>query len=106
MGIGADRAGAGRLIEERFAPDVFLLDDGFQHWRLARSLDIVVLDGLDPFGGGAAIPLGRLREPLAALGRADAVVVTRTAPGESIAAIEYRTPCARRSSGCSVRSAR
>ena len=90
VGIGADRAGAGRLIEERFAPDVFLLDDGFQHWRLARSLDIVVLDGLDPFGGGAAIPLGRLREPLAALGRADAVVVTRTAPGESIAAIEAR----------------
>jgi tetraacyldisaccharide 4'-kinase len=90
LGIGADRAGAGRLIEERFGPDVFLLDDGFQHWRLARSLDIVVLDALDPFAGGAVIPLGRLREPLAALGRADAIVVTRTAPGASIAAIEAR----------------
>ncbi len=90
LGIGADRAAVGRLIEERFAPEVFLLDDGFQHWRLARSLDIVVLDALDPFGGGAPIPLGRLRESLAALARADAIVVTRTAPGESIAAIEAR----------------
>ncbi|HEY1203086.1 MAG: tetraacyldisaccharide 4'-kinase [Bryobacteraceae bacterium] len=90
LGIGADRAGAGRLIEQRFGPQVFLLDDGFQHWPLARSLDIVVLDALDPFGGGAAIPLGRLREPLAALARAGAIVVTRTAPGEDIAAIEAR----------------
>ena len=90
LGIGADRAGVGRLIEERFAPQVFLLDDGFQHGRLARSLDIVVLDALDPFGGGAPIPLGRLRESLAALGRADAIVVTRTAPGENAAAIEAR----------------
>jgi tetraacyldisaccharide 4'-kinase len=88
LGIGADRAAVGRLIEERFAPQVFLLDDGFQHGRLARSFDIVVLDALDPFGGGAPIPLGRLRESLAALSRADAVVVTRTAPGESIAAIQ------------------
>jgi len=90
LGIGADRAGAGRLIEQRFGPQVFLLDDGFQHWRLARSLDIVVLDALDPFGGGAVIPLGRLREPLAALARAGAIVVARAAPGESIAAIEAR----------------
>ena len=90
LGIGADRAATGRLIEERFAPQVFLLDDGFQHWRLTRSLDIVVLDALDPFGGGAPIPLGRLRESLAALGRADAIVVTRTAPGDNITAIEAR----------------
>jgi 3-deoxy-D-manno-octulosonic-acid transferase len=90
VGIGADRAGAGRLIEERFKPDVFLLDDGFQHSRLARALDIVVLDGLDPFGGGGVIPLGRLREPLSAIARAGAVIVTRTAPGESITGIEAR----------------
>jgi tetraacyldisaccharide 4'-kinase len=65
------------MIEERYQPDVFLLDDGFQHWRLARSLDVVVLDGLDPFGGGAPLPLGRLREPPEALKRADAVVISR-----------------------------
>ena len=88
IGISADRAQAGKRIEALWKPDVFLLDDGFQHWRLARSLDIVVLDALDPFGGGDTIPLGRLREPLTALQRAGAVVVARTAPGQSIAAIQ------------------
>jgi tetraacyldisaccharide 4'-kinase len=80
VGISADRYGAGRLIEERLAPDLFLLDDGFQHWRLERALDIVVLDGLDPFGGGAPLPLGRLREPPEALARAAAIVVSRGGP--------------------------
>jgi tetraacyldisaccharide 4'-kinase len=88
IGISADRAAAGRLIEERFQPDVFLLDDGFQHWRLARSFDLVVLDALDPFGGGAVMPLGRLRESLEALGRADAVIVMRA--DRSVAGIEGR----------------
>lgn len=69
------------MIEERLGPEAFLLDDGFQHWRLERALDIVVLDGLDPFGGGAAIPLGRLREAPRALARAGAIVVTRGAAG-------------------------
>ena len=90
VGISADRVAAGLLIEERFHPDVFLLDDGFQHRRLARSLDVVVLDALDPFGGGEVMPLGRLREPIAALARADVVIVTRTQRGRSIAGIEAR----------------
>ena len=80
VGIGADRWATGRLLEEKFQPDVFLLDDGFQHWRLARGLDIVLIDALDPFAGGAVFPIGRLREPLSALARADAFVITRTAP--------------------------
>jgi 3-deoxy-D-manno-octulosonic-acid transferase len=87
VGIGADRAAAGSIIEQRFDPGVFLLDDGFQHARLERSLDIVALDALDPFGGGAAIPLGRLREPLDALARAGIVVVTHVEPGQPIDAI-------------------
>jgi tetraacyldisaccharide 4'-kinase len=57
---------------------VFLLDDGFQHARLARDLDIVLLDGLDPFAGGRTFPAGRLREPVDALRRADLVVITRS----------------------------
>ncbi len=88
IGIGADRAEAARRIEERFSPAVFLLDDGFQHRKLARSVDLVVLDALDPFGGGEIFPLGKLREPPAALARAHAVIVTRVEPGQSIAAIE------------------
>lgn len=59
-----------------------LVDDGFSHWALERDLDIVLLDSQDLLGGGRLLPAGRLREPLAALQRAGAIVVTRLAPGE------------------------
>jgi tetraacyldisaccharide 4'-kinase len=88
VGIGANRYRAGRAIEARFQPGVFLLDDAFQHHRLERTLDIVLLDALDPFGGGALLPLGRLREPLDALGRAGIIVLTRVQSGQKIDAIE------------------
>lgn len=86
VGIGADRYGAGRIIEDRFGPDVFLLDDGFQHWKLARTLDIVLIDALDAFGGGAPVPLGRLREPLQALARAGAIVISHTDGDDAVEA--------------------
>jgi len=78
VGIGADRLATGRLLRDRFLSGVLLLDDGFQHVRLARDLDIVLIDALNPFGGGEVFPLGRLREPLAGLERADLVVITRS----------------------------
>lgn len=81
VGIGADRWDTGRRIEDRFAPDVFLLDDGFQHRQLARDRDIVLIDALDPFSSGEVFPAGRLREPLSALSRASAFVITRAEPG-------------------------
>ncbi len=83
LGIGVDRFETGRRLAERFQTDVMLLDDGFQHVRLDRQLDIVLIDALSPFGRGNVFPLGRLREPLEALARADAFVVTRSdsAPG-------------------------
>lgn len=56
---------------------VVVLDDGFQHRRLARDLDIVAVDATDPFGCGHIFPRGLLREPLAGLARAQAVVLTR-----------------------------
>jgi len=56
---------------------VFVLDDGYQHFQLERDLNILVLDATDPFGGGKLLPLGKLREPLSAMARADLVVVTR-----------------------------
>jgi tetraacyldisaccharide 4'-kinase len=59
--------------------DVVVLDDGFQHRRLARDLDVVAIDATDPFGCGHLFPRGLLREPLAGLARADAVVLTRSA---------------------------
>jgi tetraacyldisaccharide 4'-kinase len=76
VGIGGDRYEIGRRMERELNPDVFLLDDGFQHFRLRRDQDIVLIDALDPLGGGI-FPLGRLREPLKALGRAEVVVITR-----------------------------
>ncbi|RMG74531.1 MAG: tetraacyldisaccharide 4'-kinase [Nitrospirae bacterium] len=57
--------------------DVFVLDDGFQHWRLYRDFDVVVIDGTDPFGGGRLLPFGRLREPPGALERASLMVITK-----------------------------
>jgi tetraacyldisaccharide 4'-kinase len=57
--------------------EIALLDDGFQHRRLARDLDIVAVDATDPFGGGRLFPRGLLREPLSGLARAHAVVLTR-----------------------------
>jgi len=93
VGIGARRVSTGREIERRFHPGLFILDDGFQHWRLHRDVDIVLIDGLDPFAGGAVIPLGRLREPIAVLRRADAVVITRTGNAGAIEATVRATGC-------------
>jgi 3-deoxy-D-manno-octulosonic-acid transferase len=88
IGIGADRLATGKTIERHFAPGIFLLDDGFQHWRLHRDLDIVLIDALNPFGCGHVFPRGRLREPLDGLSRAGAFVITRTEAGVSTCAIE------------------
>jgi tetraacyldisaccharide 4'-kinase len=78
VGIGGDRYESGTHLLRDFDIGVLLLDDGFQHRRLARDVDILLLDGLDPFGGGDVFPLGRLREPLAALARADVIAITRS----------------------------
>jgi tetraacyldisaccharide 4'-kinase len=87
VGIGRDRYDVGLLMEQRFAPGVFLLDDGFQHLRLRRQHDIVLIDGLNPFGGGV-FPLGRSREPAQGLSRATALVVTRAEPGQHNTGLE------------------
>jgi len=87
VGIGADRYETGRLLESQLAPDVFLLDDGFQHVRLRRDVDIVLLDATNPWGGGL-FPLGLRREPLEALARATAIILTRVPPGAGTSGIE------------------
>jgi len=86
VGIGSDRWRAWEAMKNQSAPDIVLLDDGFQHWRLARDADIVLIDALDPFRGGV-LPLGRLREPFSALKRASSVVITRTTPGRDYAGL-------------------
>lgn len=74
----ADRdrvAAAARAVA--LGADAVVLDDGFQHRRLARDLDIVAVDATDPFGCGRLFPRGLLREPLRGIARARAVVLTR-----------------------------
>ena len=74
--ISADRVKAAEMAVQRYRPDVLLLDDGFQHLRLQRDVDIVLLNATDPWGGGSLLPLGNLREPRWALRRASLVVLT------------------------------
>jgi tetraacyldisaccharide 4'-kinase len=88
VGIGADRYRTGKLLREKFGTDVMLLDDGFQHVKLTRDFDVVLLDALNPFGGGEVFPAGRLREPVQGLARADAIVITRSEASDLGAAIE------------------
>jgi tetraacyldisaccharide 4'-kinase len=93
IGIGANRYDVGLQLlstsgvpdavsARRAAPDVIVLDDGFQHLALERDVDIVLVDVTNPFGGGM-IPLGRLREPVSSLSRAGAILLTRTEAGRS-----------------------
>lgn len=73
----ADRVAAAQQAIENSACDLLLLDDGFQHRRLSRDLDIVLVDATNPWGYGWGLPRGLLREPRSALRRADAVIITR-----------------------------
>ena len=59
-------------------PDLFILDDGFQHWGLARDKDVVLVDSTDPLQEQSLPPAGRLREPLSELRRADIILITRS----------------------------
>jgi tetraacyldisaccharide 4'-kinase len=61
----------------RLGADLLLLDDGYQHLAVRRDANVLLLDARDPFGGGRLPPRGRLREPLTAMDRADAIVFTR-----------------------------
>ena len=76
---GADRYESGLFAYENLhdKPDLFILDDGFQHRRLHRDLDIVLINSRNPFHNRKLLPVGRLREPLEELGRADVLVFTK-----------------------------
>ncbi len=82
---GKDRVALADRAARDVQPDVLVLDDGFQHRRLARDLDIVLIDCTEPFGYGRLLPRGLLREPISSLERADLIVLSRAnqaAPAE------------------------
>jgi tetraacyldisaccharide 4'-kinase len=89
---GPDRVALARAAVEELESEVLVLDDGFQHRRLARDLDLVLIDATDPWGPGPLLPRGLLREPPSGLRRAHAVVLTRTdqAAPEARAGLEAR----------------
>lgn len=74
--VGGDRFSAGKYAENKYDISVFLLDDGYQHLRLKRDLNLLLVDGGDVHNMRMA-PLGRLREPLEGMRRADVAIVTR-----------------------------
>ena len=78
---GGSRHQAGLAAWREFQPDLFLLDDGFQHCQLHRDLDIVLLDSGSPFGNGHLLPRGPLREPISALAAAQVLILTRFQAG-------------------------
>jgi tetraacyldisaccharide 4'-kinase len=78
-----DRVAAAREAIEQHAAEVVVLDDGFQHRRLHRDLDIVLIDITNPWGYGHLLPRGLLREPASALRRANLVMLTRVDQGDA-----------------------
>lgn len=79
VGVGRDRWAMGlRVLREVPGVDCFILDDGFQYWKLERKFDLVLLEASNPFGYGHLIPRGTLREPVQGLKRAGAILITRT----------------------------
>jgi tetraacyldisaccharide 4'-kinase len=90
--MGSDRYRAGMMALEQLSPDIFLLDDGFQHLRLHRDLNILLLDSARPFGNGWTLPAGLLREPAGAARRADLVIRTRCEPEVPVTPVSLDRP--------------
>ena len=88
MGVGADRFQVGKELEARFPIDVIVMDDGYQHFTLARDFDLLVVDASRPFGGGWMLPIGLLREPISGASRARSILLTKTQPGVRYNGIE------------------
>jgi len=76
--VGKNRFKAGRQAISKFDPDVIVLDDGFQHLKLQRDLDLVLVDYRKLFGNGHLLPRGVMREPASALLNANAIILTRS----------------------------
>ncbi len=81
--VGKDRYCSGRYAIKRFGSNLFILDDGYQHIRLHRDLNILLIDAANPMGNGHLLPKGILREPLSALRRAHCMIISRANEGDA-----------------------
>jgi tetraacyldisaccharide 4'-kinase len=85
--VGKNRFAAGMLAIGKYQPDVIVLDDAFQHLKLKRDIDLVLLDHMRPFGNSYLLPRGVLREPVSSLARGSACILTRCRAGAEEAAL-------------------
>jgi tetraacyldisaccharide 4'-kinase len=85
VAVGADRYRLGRWVLDQFPLDCVVLDDGFQHLGLHRDVDLLLVDATDHYGLDQVLPAGRLREPIEAVRRATAIIVTRAERKSDIA---------------------
>jgi tetraacyldisaccharide 4'-kinase len=99
---GADRAALAQVAVEELESEVLVLDDGFQHRRLARDLDLVLVDATAPWGHGHLFPRGLLRESPTSLRRAGVIIVTRTDQVERAEIMRIRARTARLAPGVPV----
>ncbi|MCG9126765.1 tetraacyldisaccharide 4'-kinase [Candidatus Poribacteria bacterium] len=76
--VGKNRFDTGKIAYDHFNCDIILLDDGYQHRKLTRDIDILTIDATQPFGTGTLLPIGTLREPISSLKRASIILLTRT----------------------------
>lgn len=88
--VGEDRAKMARRAIRLYGSSIAVLDDGFQHWEMARDLDIVLIDSRYPFGNGHLFPRGILREGLGAIRRAGVAVFTKVDKSSGIGTSELR----------------
>jgi len=86
--VSKNRYTGGQFIEDRYRNVVHLLDDGYQHLKLHRDLNILVLDATDPLNSNRLLPFGRLREPIKSLQRADAIIISRSHISSNIDLLE------------------
>ncbi len=105
VAVDADRVAGAAAAAADEETDVLVMDDGFQHRRLRRDLDIVLIDATRPFGYGHCLPRGLLREPLSALSDADAIVITRSDTVEPDALRNLRERITRAAPRASLHSA-
>jgi tetraacyldisaccharide 4'-kinase len=99
---GADRLALAGIAVEELDSEIVVLDDGFQHRRLARDLDIVLLDATNPWGFGNLFPRGLLREPPRSLARAGMVLLTRCDQAPAAEVEELRQRVSRLAPGVAV----
>lgn len=92
IAVGKNRLENGKKLAHLFDIDVFVLDDGFQHYAIDRDLDLVLIDSTNPFGNEHILPHGVLREPLEALKRSHGIILTKSSlvPPEKLQELKER----------------